>query len=489
MKRMWKCFPIAFFLITLLLPQALAASSETAALVSQFRQSGALYVFTALEEWPDGLTAELSSGDLARNIPSEEQPQRVADSNTPVSYFLLIDCSTSMARFQNRITGLTRQLAQADETGATFAVATFGEVFRAAGSDLSGAEVAVAVEAISCIAQRTDLSQGILDAAEHLRAYQRQTGELVNLVVITDGIPMYSEDSPALSEVVQVLETDPSILVHTVGFGSSQTGLQLLTSLGRGLHVYGQESAGADIARYVNDLCVTRFPWDLEGPRSAAEVRFAWDNGGQAVLPLDLNQTPLLPDGEAAGLEDPMDSTPSPDVTAAPSEAMTSAAPETTPAAADEDAIETAPPVDAPEADDCGNAIEPLVWAIPAAALALLLAAVLVWLGRKRRNRRRGGIPMRLEVFSGTPADGTGTLLYLTDELTIGRSGRCDLSWRDKDVSPQNSRIFLKGQMIYIEDLGSVCGTALGGMRLYGPNRLRSGDEISIGNVRFTLKF
>ena len=95
---------------------------------------------------------------------------------------------------------------------------------------------------------------------------------------------------------------------------------------------------------------------------------------------------------------------------------------------------------------------------------------------------------MRLEVLFGTPVGGSGTL-YLTDELIIGSSSRCDLRWQDKDISPENTRIFLKEQMVYIEDLGSACGTALGGMRLHAPNRLRSGDEISIGSVRFVLRF
>lgn len=476
MKRMWKHLSILVLLAVLLMPRASAAGGESAILASQFRQDGFLYVFTALKEWPDGLTAELRSGDLARDIPSAEQPRRAADSGTPVSYLLLVDCSTSMARYQSQVTNLTRKLAEADETGAVFTVAIFGELFRTMGSDLSGDEAVKAVQAINYIAQRTDISQGILDAVEYLHIRQRQAGELVNLVVITDGIPMYSEDSPAVPEVARILDETPSILVHTVGFGSSTAGLSLLASLGRGLHVPGQASKGADIAGYVNELCVTRFPWDLEGPRGAAEVRFAWDSEGEMFLPVDLNQEPLPPGGAGAASED----------STAPSEPVASEALETV---SPEAVIETDPTIGGADADGSEDTISPLIWAIPAAILALLLAAVLIRRGTKRQKRRRTGIPMHLEVLSGTPSNGTGALLYLTDELTIGRSGRCDLVWRDKDVSPRNSRIFLKNCMIYIEDLGSACGTALGGMRLHEPNRLRSGDEISIGSVRFVLKF
>lgn len=483
MKRMWKHLSILVLLAALLMPRASAAGGESAILASQFRQDGFLYVFTALKEWPDGLTAELRSGDLARDIPSAEQPRRAADSGTPVSYLLLVDCSTSMARYQSQVTNLTRKLAEADETGAVFTVAIFGELFRTMGSGLSGDEAVKAVEAINYIAQRTDISQGILDAVEYLHIRQRQAGELVNLVVITDGIPRYSEDSPAVPEVARILDETPSILVHTVGFGSSTAGLSLLVSLGRGLHVPGQASKGTDIAGYVNELCVTRFPWDLEGPRGAAEVRFAWDSEGEMFLPVDLNQEPLPSGGAGAEQENPMNSASLPDIIPAPGETMGGEAVETAPPAASEGIAETAPP------GGGAGASSPLIWVIPAAILVLLLAAVLIRWGTKRQKRRRTGIPMHLEVLSGTPSNGTGALLYLTDELTIGRSGRCDIVWRDKDVSPRNSRIFLKNRMIYIEDLGSACGTALGGMRLHEPNRLRSGDEISIGSVRFVLKF
>ena len=65
----------------------------------------------------------------------------------------------------------------------------------------------------------------------------------------------------------------------------------------------------------------------------------------------------------------------------------------------------------------------------------------------------------------------------------------CDLVWSDRCVSKKNSRIYIKDQTIYIEDLNSKEGTVLGGMRLYAPNPLRSGDVISIGAVSFILRF
>ena len=49
--------------------------------------------------------------------------------------------------------------------------------------------------------------------------------------------------------------------------------------------------------------------------------------------------------------------------------------------------------------------------------------------------------------------------------------------------------IYLADHIVWIEDVGAPEGVYLGGMRLYNANRLRSGDEISIGDTRFQLKF
>ena len=95
---------------------------------------------------------------------------------------------------------------------------------------------------------------------------------------------------------------------------------------------------------------------------------------------------------------------------------------------------------------------------------------------------------MKLEVYSGNCIS-RGITLYLTDILTIGSSPQCNLRFDNPDVDPIHSRIVLKDQIIYIEDLNSKEGTFLGGMRIQGQNRLRSGDVISIGEVEFCLRF
>jgi len=493
MKRIWKEL-LLLLLAAALLPLRGACAGAEISPAAQFRQDGRLYVFAALTQWPQEAAEEaegaaaLRSGDLARDLPADHPPQRVADSGTPVSYLLLVDCSTSMTRFGGQVREMAEELAEADETGAAFTLATFGDAFHVVSAGLTGEELAAAVSEVGYIAQRSDISQGILDAAGYLRENQRQTGELTNLVIVTDGIPKYSEDSPALTEVAG--ELDSSILVHTFGLGGSRAEQRSLAEIGQGVHIHGGKAPGETIARYVNDLCALSFPWELDGQRSAAEIRFTWADGSEEIMPLDLNAAPLLPDTAETPEEEPAEETPQ----EAPPEPPEEDAPDDT---AQESPAEAGDGKDMggdkqPEAGSAGETREPgqrAVW-LPAVmiAAALLAAAVLLFLLRRRRKKPGpDSVFMRLEVLSGDYA-GKDTF-YLTDELVIGRSARCGIPWRDREVSPKNARIFLKDRVIYIEDLGSAWGTALGGMRLHGPNRLRSGDEISIGPVRFRIKF
>ena len=79
--------------------------------------------------------------------------------------------------------------------------------------------------------------------------------------------------------------------------------------------------------------------------------------------------------------------------------------------------------------------------------------------------------------------------LFLSDELLIGRDKDCDIRLINKDVSKKNARLFIREDAIYIEDLNSTNGTAINNMKIFSPNKLRSGDVIAIGSVVIQLRF
>lgn len=506
MKRIcWLLIPL---LLVMCVTPGSAAATEKTSMAANFRQEDRFYGFAVLDGQPSILSGEIWTEGVSQ--PLSVGPTTLAKSGLPVFYLLLVDCSTSMSSLRWRVNSFVSALASNDRTDARFALATFGEEFSLIwDQETSEGSITDAVAHIKYTAQRTDLSQGILDAAEYLSGRPRQAGELVNLLVITDGIPAYSEDSPPLSEVARQLEADSSILVHTFILLTSSAGsaeaAAKMEELGRGAHTVGEGNnsgpRGRETAQFVNDLCAMSFIWKSQS--GAVEIHLTPEEGEKLILPVNMGGVPaLIPPGDTSGGETPggPEDTQDPDVSplpGSPEESEEPKGPETSgsPGGSDGPGAPEAPNTpDGPGSDtkpqSGGN--HWVIWGAGAAVVVCgaLLAVFLAFRNRGKHTAARsskGGIFMRLEVISGNYAGSDE--LCLTDELIVGRGSRCHIPWKDREVSPRNSRIFLRDNLIYIEDLGSQQGTALGGMRLHSPNRLRSGDEVSIGPVRFKLKF
>ena len=97
------------------------------------------------------------------------------------------------------------------------------------------------------------------------------------------------------------------------------------------------------------------------------------------------------------------------------------------------------------------------------------------------------GIYMRLEVLEGTLTSAS-TELNLIQELLVGRESACEIAFDSPALSRRHARIFW-ADGVCIEDLGSENGTQVNGEAIQGPRKLRSGDEIAAGDVKFRLKF
>lgn len=519
-KKIYKRL-LPLLMVLWLLPGT-ALAGEDASLAAAFRQGDQFCGFVVLDgELPPPKSATLQTGILS--MPLIPPPAKLSESGVPVSCLLLVDCSTSMKNLGKQVTAFAKALAENDNTGARFALATFGEAFSPVwdGEDGEGS-IAEAAGQISYTAQRTDLSRGILDAIDYLSSdWQRKSGELINLVIITDGIPKDSEDSPAIDEVAARLREDTSVLVHTFGISASSkdsaAAMEALGTLGYGLHTTAGKNSVSEArdravktAAFINNLCAVSFTWDPQDDDArygnSAEIRFSREDESTCVLTVDMAAVPVL-DSPEEGTEiakNPENSE-SPENSAEPVRPEISNGSDSSDSS--EDSQDSESPKgsvgqadqkqpDNPDSIDNGGGspdkkpgIPWFIWAVGGAACAALAAAFL-FLRRRRKpagERPKGSIPMRIEVICGSYAGESE--LYLIDELIVGRGGRCGIPWRDKGVSRRNSRIFLRDGMIYIEDLGSQQGTALGGMRLHDANRLRSGEEISVGTVRFRLKF
>jgi hypothetical protein len=70
------------------------------------------------------------------------------------------------------------------------------------------------------------------------------------------------------------------------------------------------------------------------------------------------------------------------------------------------------------------------------------------------------------------------------DRLMIGRAPGCDLVLTDPTVSRYHAELCRKGDDWLLVDLGSMNGTRLNGWLLVEPVRVRTGDEVTFGQLR-----
>lgn len=272
------------------------------------------------------------------------------------------------------------------------------------------------------------------------------------------------------------------VMLHSVGLGDD---IQALESLGKlagasgGLHqvldeALSPQSAGAALADASGNLFVTGFDLSggaFSGGTGKAAVTLA--SGGELLCRAETEVE--LPEQEETAESAPDRSLPDAGHTASgvqPEEAATAAESSRSAAA---------------------------VWIIPAAALgAALFILILAVLLRRRRRRRKTvpasveesaltGIYMRLEPLRGDLAAGQGTDLELREELLIGSSPACGIVFASGGIEPQHARVLLSGGTVCLEDLGG--GTLVNGIPVTAPAALRSGDEISVGEAAFRLKF
>ncbi len=81
------------------------------------------------------------------------------------------------------------------------------------------------------------------------------------------------------------------------------------------------------------------------------------------------------------------------------------------------------------------------------------------------------------------------TVWKLITSLMVGRSSICDVYIEDRQMSRQHFCLEKNGDQIFIMDLQSTNGTAVGGIRINGKRRLNSGDTIEAGSMKFMIRW
>jgi adenylate cyclase len=94
-------------------------------------------------------------------------------------------------------------------------------------------------------------------------------------------------------------------------------------------------------------------------------------------------------------------------------------------------------------------------------------------------------VPPRL-ILKGLTGDSTE--YPLGENNVLGRSTTASVRLADREVSRKHSQIDKEGGDFVLRDLGSSNGTFLNGKRIYGPTKLKDGDEVLIGTSKMELR-
>ena len=107
--------------------------------------------------------------------------------------------------------------------------------------------------------------------------------------------------------------------------------------------------------------------------------------------------------------------------------------------------------------------------------------------GKKRPTARKKSYG--LEVLKTIPDCDlkSGSVVPVRSEITIGRKDENSITLSDRHVSGNHARLFIKNEVLFIEDLKSTNGTFINGTKVEGKAKLFAKDEVTIGNTKFKV--
>lgn len=104
---------------------------------------------------------------------------------------------------------------------------------------------------------------------------------------------------------------------------------------------------------------------------------------------------------------------------------------------------------------------------------------------KEAKRVQRKAPPVQLTVLE--PPAMKGRRYPLAEELTVGRAAGCQVTIDDTYASQIHARVFNKDGQLFVEDLGSTNGTFLNRNKVQGPQVMRRGDRLQVGNTVMEL--
>lgn len=479
-------------------------AQEESIVLSAYRMDDSLYSFVKFEGGvpsADRIRLAYHQDGAAEQLPVSWIRSCALDN--PVHLVLLVDTSAAMKDKRDTLLVFAEEFLAKGPVNLSVTVATQARSFQVVAKDVTDGEQLKEVLRGIVFDETYSANPmgGVINALSTCfdqESYQQ--GQMQNLLVFTNGAAnMTSEERQAkVSQAKAAMEKSPEILVHSVivdGKNTKERTLLEQTNGGHFLLTDGQAletaAAFAQTLKEVHAVKVISANWatlELSGLSLKYSIRSSSDTvlhdvplGVIADLSTkEIIQVPITEPSAPTEQEE----VPTTEETQSPTE-PTASQPETEGTEPPQETIFEATQISASSGDepDKNDNLWLYVGIGAVVLLALVVAIILVL-----RHRGNDGIAMRLVVEYGNVSN-IKEWYYLKDSFYLGSGRGCDVVIPESIVDKKNTRIYLENGLIFVEDLGSRDGTLLGGMKLHGPNRLRSGDVVTVGNTSIRFLF
>lgn len=502
-------------LLQFLMPVS-AAETQSEKICSAYWDQGTLYTFMQFdEEEAESLKCRLVVNGAQAG---EAYPKTVKDADATIHFMFLIDTSNSMRNNQLRVRTLVQELMKTEQE-ITVSLAQFGSRIEILGSRMSEwDEVKKAFGSLSFSDEGSDISGSAAAMLEKLgsEGYSEE-GEMTNLVVITDGEPWYSEIAKKEREMrkeanetlTRMRAAYPEIVLHTYSFKKWDADTEEALADERGLHQVKTyvKDMGAELGEYAASVYALEFHLKGYDDYPMIPDEMTLNVLGKSLHTYSYGTVRNV--GTAPIVSDPPEQTkPTEEPTAPATEPPTepTGVAETDPTEGTEplvpgatgDPEDNAPPSEPDSTEPTGSAETtvpggdgPIGKKFPigyvALGVLLLFGGILFWLFRKN-HVPRDAIRMKIELVAGENVR-LKNVYYLDREILIGSGRSCDIRIPDRGQEGASARLFKQNQIVYVEELGASGCVLLNGMRIFSSNRLRSGDEITVGPVILRILF
>ena len=324
--------------LLLLLPSVVPVHAEpdrntVTEAVSGYCLGDELYAFFRLDDGYDveSMKVSVKSDDVTTKGEGELVP--ITESSSIVRYVFMVDRTGSMRKYVEEVNAFVDALTAEEQQEAVFTVATFGERFEVVKENLTDKNaVTKALSELDYTEQLTDPYTGVESALTYLDSSSRRSGDVINLVVITDGDPDLGEESEdkekgLAQSVADKIANTPEVIVSTLCTAEWDEDAYKVFSASKGIHEridsnQDAAAAGKKMAQYVDSLyqssfklaqtpTVERFSMELQLQGSNSEGQLALLTTSLSSVPnlkMFSNEAPAEEQDEKPKLVEPEDS-------------------------------------------------------------------------------------------------------------------------------------------------------------------------------------